>query len=33
LIRLLPKETIKPGSGQQQAEPELDIFVKELNKK
>lgn len=33
LIRLLPKENTKPGPGQKQAEPELDIFVKELNKK
>jgi hypothetical protein len=33
LVKLLPKEPIKPGKGQRYTEPELDIFVQELSKK
>lgn len=32
LLKLLPRETSKPGAGQKHAEPELDNFVKELTK-
>jgi hypothetical protein len=32
LLTLLPKENVKPGAGQKHTEPELDMFVKELNK-
>jgi hypothetical protein len=32
IIKLLPRENTKPGSGLRHTEPELDIFVKELNK-
>jgi hypothetical protein len=32
LLKLLPKENVKPGAGQKHTEPELDMFVKELNK-
>jgi hypothetical protein len=32
LMRVLPKENTKPGTGQTHAEPEMDILVKELHK-